>query len=225
MTLAETFFNLEVLKHSMPLLLSGLWMTIRLAVTSILIGLPLGLAVCMTRLYAPKPFRLIAVAYIDVLRALPILVVLIVIYYALPFVGVRLSSFVAATLGLSIAMSAFSAEVLRSGMSAVSRGQIEAATALGLNFWAIVGFVVLPQAIRLVVPALTSNCIGLVKETSLASVVALSELLKQGNDAQALNANPTPLIAVALIYLTFLWPLVRLVDRSDAKANRSRANA
>ena len=225
MTLAETFFNLEVLKHSMPLLLSGLWMTVQLAVTSILIGLPLGLAVCMTRLHAPKPFRLIAVAYIDVLRALPILVVLIVIYYALPFVGVRLSSFVAATLGLSIALSAFSAEVLRSGISAVSRGQIEAATALGLNFRAIMGFVVLPQAIRLVVPALTSNCIGLVKETSLASVVALSELLKQGNDAQALNANPTPLIAVAFIYLTFLWPLVRLVDRSDAKANRSRANA
>lgn len=222
MTLVETFFNLEVLREAVPLLVSGLWMTIRLALASILIGLPLGLAVCMTRLYGPKPLRAIAIVYIDVLRALPILVILIVIYYALPFVGIRLSSFVAATLGLSIALSAFSAEVLRSGISAIPHGQIEAATALALNFRSIMGSVVLPQAIRLVIPALTSNCIGLVKETSLASVVALSELLKEGNDAQALTGSPTPLIAVAFIYLAFLWPLVRLVDRVDANARKPR---
>ena len=134
--------------------------------------------------------------------------------------GIRLSSFVSAVTALSIVLAAFSAEVFRAGIESIPRGQLEAARALGLHFRATMRHVVLPQAIRAVVPPLTGNCVGIVKETSLASVVALPELLKQGNDAQALTANPTPLIGVAAIYLVILWPLVRILSRLERKSAR-----
>lgn len=215
MSFAETFLNAEVLLRVLPLLLTGLVMTLQLTVCAILLGMPLGLGVAVLRLYAPTPVRWLATGYIDLFRALPMLVLLILIYYALPFLGVRLSFFVSAVLALSIVLGAFSAEVFRAGIEAVPYGQVEAARALGLHFGATMRRVVLPQAVRVVVPPLTSNCVGICKETSLASVVALPELLKQGNDAQALTANPTPLIGVAVIYLLVLWPLVRLIGRLE----------
>ena len=151
------------------------------------------------------------------------LILLIVLYYALPFAGIRLSSMVSAVLALSVVMAAFSAEVFRAGIQAIPHGQVEAARALGLHFLAILRHVVLPQAVRTVIPPLTGNCVGIVKETSLASVVALPELLKQGNDAQALTANPTPLIGVAAIYLLLLWPMVRLLARLEHRSARAYA--
>ena len=163
------------------------------------------------------PCSWLAVGYVDLFRALPMLVLLILIYYALPFMGVRLSSFMSATIALAIVMGAFSGEVFRAGIEAVPKGQIEAARALGLHFGGVMRHVVLPQAVRVVVPPLTSNCVGICKETSLASVVALPELLKQGNDAQALTANPTPLIGVAVIYLLVLWPMIRMVGRLETR--------
>jgi polar amino acid transport system permease protein len=211
MALLDTFFNGAVLMSAAPALFRGLVTTILLGIMAIAFGVSSGLVIALTRLYAPKPIRLLSIAYIDIFRAAPILVVLILIYYALPFVGVRFSSWTSATLALSLVMAAYSAEIFRSGIQAVPRGQFEAAAALGLPFFLVLRKVVLPQALRMVIPPTTSNCVSLFKDTSLASVVALPELLKEANDAQALYANPTPLIGAALIYLLFLWPLVRLV--------------
>lgn len=215
MSFTETFLNWDVFIRVLPLLLAGLWMTVKLALAAVGFGLPGGLLVAIARLYAPAPLRLLSTGFIDVFRAIPMLILLILLYYALPFMGVRLSSFASAVTALSLVLAAFSAEVFRAGISAIPVGQIEAARALGLHFGIILRRVVLPQAIRLVIPPLTSNCVGIVKETSLASVVALPELLKQGNDAQALTANPTPLIGVAGIYLLILWPMVRLLSRLE----------
>lgn len=220
MSFTETFLNVGVFLRVLPLLLSGLWMTVRLALFAVLFGMPLGLLVAILRLYGPTPIRWVATGFTDIFRALPMLILLILLYYALPFMGVRLSSFVSAVTALSIVLAAFSAEVFRAGIEAVPIGQVEAARALGLHFAAIMRRVVLPQAIRRVVPPLTGNCVGIFKETSLASVVALPELLKQGNDAQALTANPTPLIGVAAIYLLALWPMVRLLGRLEQRKAR-----
>ncbi len=217
MSLIDTFFNGEVLLSAFPALLRGLWTTILLGIMAIVIGISAGLAISIVRLYAPKPFRLVAVAYIDILRATPVLVVLILIYYALPFVGLRFSSWTSATMALSIVMAAYSAEIFRAGIQAVPKGQFEAAAALGLPFFLVLRKVVLPQAIRTVIPPTTSNCVSLFKDTSLASAVALPELLKEATDAQALYANPTPLIGAAIIYLAFLWPMVRLVGWLEVK--------
>lgn len=215
MSFSETFLNADVLIRVYPLLLRGLWITIQLAAAAMLFGLPGGMLVVVMRLYAPAPVRWLAVGFIDMFRALPMLILLIMLYYALPFMGVRLSSFTAAVLALSLVLAAFSAEVFRAGIAAIPHGQVEAARALGLHFGTILRRVVLPQAVRIVIPPLTSNCVGIFKETSLASIVALPELLKQGNDAQALTANPTPLIGVAAIYLLILWPMVRLLSRLE----------
>jgi polar amino acid transport system permease protein len=143
---------------------------------------------------------------------MPVLVVLILIYYALPFVGIVFSSFTAAAIALSIVLGAYSAEVVRAGIQAVPNGQFEAASALGLHFWLTMRKVILPQAIRIVIPPQASNCVSIIKDTSLASVVATTDLLKQATDAQALYANPTPLLGAALIYVAILWPLVRLTS-------------
>lgn len=216
--LTDTFFNGDVMWRALPMLGRGLVNTFYLAVASIFIGTIAGILICIARLYGPKPVRLLAVGFIDIFRALPILVVLIVIYYALPFVRIRLDSFTSATIALSIVLAAFTAEVFRAGIKSVPAGQFEAARALGLPFYVTLLKVIVPQAVRIATPPQTSNCISIVKDTSLASVVAMPDLLKQATDAQALMANPSPLIAAAAIYLIILWPLVRLVAYLEQRA-------
>ncbi|MCA0400258.1 MAG: amino acid ABC transporter permease [Proteobacteria bacterium] len=211
MSVFDTFLNWKVFVQTLPLLLSGLSITISLGLAAILLGFAGGMALALLRLYAPAPVRLIAIAYIDVFRAIPLLVLLVVVYYALPFVGLRFTPFTSATLALSMVSAAYSAEILRAGIEGVPKGQFEAARALGLSPLRRMTDVILPQAIKLVIPPMTSNAINVLKDTALASVVAMPDLLKQATQAQALAANPTPLISAALIYLILLLPLVRLV--------------
>ena len=218
MSLLDTFFNGQVMLSAFPALMRGLLNTILLGLLAIGIGIPVGLVISLVRLYAPKPFRWLAIGYIDIFRAMPVLVVLILIYYALPFVGIRFSSWVSATLAFTFIMSAYSAEVFRSGIESIPHGQFEAAQALGLTFLQTLYKVILPQAVRVVIPPATSNCVSMFKDTSLASAVALPELLKEANDAQAFYANPSPLIAAALVYLAFLWPMVRLVGYLEKRS-------
>ncbi|HEX2135532.1 MAG TPA: amino acid ABC transporter permease [Microvirga sp.] len=218
MDLVTTFFNPDVFVRAWPLLVSGLATTLALGAAGILVGTALGLLACLARLYGGRVLRCAATAFVDLFRAVPILVVLILIYYALPFVGVRLSSFVAATAALALVFAAFTAEVLRAGIEAVPKGQVEAAAALGLPLPVTLLKIVLPQAVRMAVPPQTSNCVSLLKDTSLASVVAMPDLLKQATDAQAYFANPTPLIGAALVYVALLWPLVRAVAVLERRA-------
>ena len=217
MDLIDTFFNLRVLADTFPLLLQGLGITVLLGAVSIVLGFVGGLLVALLRLYGPKPLRWITRVYIDVFRSIPLLVLLVLVYYALPFVGIRLSSFAAATAALSLVSCAYTAEIFRAGIEAIPKGQFEAAGAIGLGFVDTMRDVVLPQALRIVTPPLTSNCINVLKDTALASVVAMPDLLKQATQAQALAANPTPLIGAALLYLALLLPLVRLVGWFEAR--------
>ncbi|MDS9469170.1 amino acid ABC transporter permease [Paracoccus sp. MBLB3053] len=220
MDLFDTFFNLDVLATSFPMLIKGLWLTLELGAASILAGLLLGLGLCMLRLYGPMPVQILTRLYIDIFRSIPLLVLLIIVYYALPFVGVRLSSFASAMAALTMVSGAYTAEIFRAGIEAVPRGQFEASAALGLSQRRTMMDVILPQAIRMVIPPLTNNSINVVKDTALASVVAMPDLLKQATQAQALAANPTPLIGAAAIYLAFLLPMVMLVSRLEGRFNR-----
>ena len=220
MGFVETFLNWDVFVRSMPLLLTGLKVTAQLGVVSILAGLLLGLCVAMIRLYAFAPLQIVAKIYIDVFRSIPLLVLLIVVYYALPFVGLRLSPFMSAVCTLTVVSGAYTAEIFRAGIDAIPKGQFEAAHALGLGFRHTMLDVVLPQAVRIVMPPLTNNSMNVIKDTALASVVAMPDLLKQATQAQALEANPTPLIVAAIIYIACLWPLVLFVGRLE---NRMRA--
>ncbi|MEH6721587.1 MAG: amino acid ABC transporter permease [Aurantimonas endophytica] len=217
MDIVDTFFNVGVLVRYFPLLLEGLWRTIALGVLSIVLGLVGGLVLAMLRLYGGRFVRFLVIAYVDVFRALPVLVWLVIVYYALPFVGIRLSAFASATAALTMISSAYTAEIYRAGIQAIPRGQFEAAQSIGLSQWYLMRDVVLPQAFRIVIPPLTNNSINVMKDTALASVVALPDLLKQATQAQALAANPTPLIGAALLYLLLLLPLVRLVAVFEAR--------
>lgn len=221
MSALDIFFNMSVLQRAFPMLLQGLWNTFTLGITAIVVGSILGVFIALARLYGVLPVRLLAVAYTDLMRAMPVLVVLILIYYALPFGGIVLSSYVAAAIALSMVLAAYTAEVVRAGIQAVPRGQFEASSALGLGFWRMMQKVVLPQAVRLVIPPHASNCVSIIKDTSLASVVAMTDLLKQATDAQALFANPTPLIGAALLYVAILWPLVRLTAWLEQRFQRA----
>lgn len=222
MSIFDTFFNPRVFVETLPLILSGLGTTLALGFTCIVIGFIAGVAAAILRLYGPRPVRWATIAFIDTFRSLPVLVLLFVVYYALPFAGIRLSSFLAAATAISMVSAAYCAEIIRAGIEAVPRGQFEAARALGLYFVLTMRKVVLPQAIRTVLPPLTSNAINVMKDTALASVVAMPDLLKQANQAQALAANPTPLIAAAAIYLLILLPLVRLVGVLEHRLSRTR---
>ena len=223
MSLVHTFFNSEVMFAALPALLRGLINTLLLSVMSISAGSVAGLLVSLVRLYAPKVLRVLAIIYIDLLRALPMLVVLILIYYALPFLGIRFTSWTSAVLAFSMVMSAYSAEVFRAGIEGVPAGQFEAAAALGMPFTQTLRLVVLPQAIKAIVPPMTGNCVSMFKDTSLASTVALPELLNEATNAQALYANPSPLIMAAIVYVALLWPMVRLVSILERRTQARRA--
>ncbi|MDQ1902671.1 MULTISPECIES: amino acid ABC transporter permease [unclassified Paracoccus (in: a-proteobacteria)] len=217
MDIFDTFLNAEVMRRTFPMLLQGLWITLQLGAASIVAGLVLGLGLSMLRLYGPAPVRFLTRVYIDIFRSIPLLVLLIIVYYALPFVGLRLSPFVSAMTALTLVSGAYTAEIFRAGIEAIPKGQFEASAALGLSGRQTMADVILPQAVKIVIPPLTNNSINVVKDTALASVVAMPDLLKQATQAQALAANPTPLIVAAAIYVAFLWPLVALVSRMERR--------
>lgn len=222
MDIITTFFNLGVLERSLPLLLSGVLVTLQLGIVGIVAGLVCGLVMALLRLYGNRFVSVLAKIYIDFFRSIPILVLLIVIYYALPFVGVRLSPFMSAAAAITLVATAYTAEIFRAGLEAIPRGQFEASEALGLSYRHMMGEVILPQAIKIVIPPLTNHCINVLKDTALASVVAMPDLLKQATQAQALMANPSPLIGAAIIYVALLWPLVSIVARLEKRFNTGK---
>lgn len=222
MELLNTFFNVDILTQYFPMLIGGFLRTIALGFLSIILGLIGGLILALVRLYTPKWIRMLAYVYIDVFRAIPVLVWLVLVYYALPFVGIRMSPFLSAVVALTMISSAYAAEIYRAGIEAVPKGQVEAAKAIGLNHRDMMRDIILPQALRIVIPPLTNNSINVMKDTALASVVAMPGLLKQAKQAQALAANPTPLIGAAILYLLMIWPLVRMVGVVERHYSQGR---
>jgi polar amino acid transport system permease protein len=212
-TLLDQFFNISIMIKTMPLMLKGLVMTLKLCAAVILLGLVGGLLVALGNLSPRKWLRLPSIVFTDIFRALPPLVLLIFIYSGLPFAGVEISPFTAVVLAFFLNNSAYYAEVYRAGILSVPKGQLEAARSTGLSKSQALVHVVLPQAVRNVLPDLLSNTIEVVKLTSLASAVSFSELLYSANMARSVTYNASPLVLAALIYLVLLWPLVRLVSR------------
>jgi polar amino acid transport system permease protein len=206
--LQENFFNLDVAWRYLPSIGEGMIVTIQLAVLIVVTGLGFGLALAFLRGLQWRALVWPIVVFADVFRALPPLVVLIIFYFAGPFVGIRMSGFFATWLTLSLALAAFAEEIFWAGILSVGRGQWEAARSTGLRYGQTLGYVVLPQAVRLAIPPLTNRTIAVTKMTALASVVAVEEILANAATAQAYSANTTPLTMAALAYLVIFVPLV-----------------
>jgi polar amino acid transport system permease protein len=213
--LAHQFFNLDIMRQAWPLVLRGLTMTLWICAAVIPLGLAGGLLVALASRSHRAWLRGSTTAAITFFRALPPLVLLILIYAGLPFAGVRLSPFMAVCLAFLLNNASFYGEIFRAGIESVGRGQWEAARSTGLREPQIMASVILPQAVRNVSPDLVSNTIEVVKLTSLASVVALPELLHSAEMARSVTYNSSPLVLAAGIYLLLLWPFVRLMSRLE----------
>ncbi len=204
------YFNLEVARTYLPDMLKGFLVTVEMAALIIIFGFCLGLLLAVIRTLRIRVVNVVLIIYIDVFRALPQLMIIVFAYFALPYAGIRLSSFWAATISLSLILGAFNEEIFWAGFTSIERGQWEAARSTGLTFLQALLYVVLPQAIRMAIPPLTNRTIAITKGTSLASVVAVQEIIKAATHSVALAANPTPLMMGAILYLILFAPLVRI---------------
>lgn len=221
--LLRNFFNIEVFQQVLPFLLQGLLTTVGLSLLVIPLGLAGGLFVALVATQTESRLvRILVAIYVDVFRALPPLVLLIFIYFGFPFLGIDMPKLLAVALGFLLNNASYYGEIFRAGLMAVPQGQMEAARSTGLSRLQALTYVVVPQATRNVLPDLIGNSIEVVKLTTLASVVALPELLRVARDAQSLLYNPSPVVLAALIYLALLWPLVRLLSRLEHKSMISR---
>ncbi|MEM9783511.1 MAG: amino acid ABC transporter permease [Pseudomonadota bacterium] len=214
---ADQFLNLEIMAAAWPTILTGLGMTLVLCAVVVPLGLAGGLATAIAANSQRRWLRWPTVALIDFFRAIPPLVLLIFVYAGLPFAGVRLDPFMAVAFAFLLNNSAYYGEIFRAGLISVPAGQLEAARSTGLGHGQALAYVVLPQALRNVLPDLVSNTVEVVKLTSLASVVSLSEMLHAAQLARSVTYNTSPIVLAALIYLAMLWPVVRLISRFERR--------
>ena len=218
----EAFLNAEIALAAAPILWLGFQQTLLLALLTVPLGLAAGFAFALLSTRREPWLRWPLMAFIDIFRAIPPLVLLVLLYAGLPFAGLDLGAWGAVALAFLLNTGAYYAEILRAGIEAVPRGQAEAARALGLRRWQVWCFVVLPQAVRNVLPDLIGNTLEVVKLTSIASVVALPELLFQARQAQSVTFNATPILVAAVAYFVLLWPFVRLLSRLENRQLAAR---
>ena len=211
----QQFFNLSIMEQAFPLILAGLKQTIIICLIVIPLGLAGGLAFALSSLSRFRTVRWTAIAWIDFFRAIPPLVLLIFIYAGLPFAGFRPSPMTAVAIAFFLNTSSYYGEIYRAGIESVGLGQWDAARSSGLRGYHTLIYVVLPQAVRNVLPDLVSNTVEVVKLTSIASVVALPELLYSADMARSVTFNSSPIVLAAAIYLAMLWPVVRLISRLE----------
>lgn len=203
----DQFFNLEVMAKYLPDVAAGFVVTVELALSVIVTGLALGLALAVIRAFQIRPVNWLIILFVDLLRALPPLVILIIFYFGLPFIGITMSAFVISWLVLAFVLASFAEEIYWAGITSVNRGQWEASRSTGLGFTQTLFYVVIPQAIRMTIPPLTNRTIAITKNTALASVVTVEEMLTVAQTSLAYAANSSPLTMAALGYLLIFFPL------------------
>jgi polar amino acid transport system permease protein len=211
----QAFFSLEILRQAWPILWAGLLNTLLLSAVVVPLGFLGGLILALLGTVPSRWVRWPLIAWVDLFRSLPPLVLLVFVYAGLPFAGLEVGALTAVAIGFFLNTGAYYGEILRAGIESVPRGQVEAARSTGLTAAQATAHVVLPQAVRNVLPDLISNTLEVVKLTSIASVVALPELLFQARQAQSVTYNATPIMAAAVVYFLLLWPVVRLLSRLE----------
>jgi polar amino acid transport system permease protein len=228
----EQYFDLDIMRDNFDYVLEGFWMTVQLAVVSGILAMVWGLVLALVRAApgrAMLPLRGLAITYIDVLRGVPLLLVILLIDGSLPVLdflpeSIRIPDYLGkpeifwyGVLALSLTYGAYYAEVYRAGLDAVPYGQMEAARSLGMSYAKAMRHVIVPQAIRKVIPPMLNDFIALMKDTSLVGVIALVEVVKAGREVQAENFNSSALTLGAIMFIVVTIPLARLVDRLIAR--------
>ncbi|MES2190630.1 MAG: amino acid ABC transporter permease [Pseudomonadota bacterium] len=206
-------------------LLAGVWLTLALSVTAILISVVMGIVLAVSLLSQYKALRYTARTYVEIFRAIPLLVLLLWVYYGLPVVsGLQFDAFVAGVMALALSDAAFEAEVFRAGLQSVPKGQREAAETLGLSRWTTLGHIVFPQAIRTILPALGNQFVYVLKMSSLVSVVGLQEFTRRANELNVTEYRPLEIytflvVEYLLLILLTSWG-VRVLERRLTRSQR-----
>jgi polar amino acid transport system permease protein len=216
------FFNISIMEKAFGLLFDGFLMTVLLCLLVVPVGIAGGAAIAILSALKSRALNRVLIVWVDVFRALPPLVLLVFVYNAPPFAGYKISEFTAVVVALGLNSMSYYGEIFRAGVESVGRGSWEAARSTGLTWSQTMAWVILPQAVRNVLPDLVSNTLEVVKLTSLGSVVALHELMYAARSAQQLTFNYSPLILAVIMYFIVLWPLVRLLSRLEHKKIATR---
>ncbi len=206
----DTFFNPEVMANYFPKIVEGLLVTCQIAFLVVISGIVFGLALALLRSYRWTPVNLAIIFFVDMFRALPPLVLILILYFGLPNVGFTLSGYVVLWLVLTCVLAAFSEEIFWAGILSVDKGQWMASRSTGMSYTQTLLNVVMPQAIRLTIPPLTNRTIAITKNTALGMVIGVDELLNEATTAQAFSGNATPLMMGAIAYLILFVPVVYL---------------
>lgn len=204
-------FEWGLFVESLPALAKGATTTAYLALSAAVFGLAIGLLGGLMRVTRNPVLRSAALGYVVVMRGVPLLVTMLFIYYGLPSAGILLDATTVAILALAMTNGAYVAEIVRAGIQSIDRGQMRAARSLGMSVPLAMRRIILPQALRRVLPPITNEAITLLKNTSLVSVIAIPDLLRAGTDIMTWRANTfSPFAGVALMYLCLTLPLVAL---------------
>jgi len=219
----DTFFDWDAFKDSFPDVLRGFWLDVKIFVVVEIVVLVLGLVVALVRASrAPTffPFRILAASYTDIFRGLPVILVVYLIGFGVPALelsGVPSDPVVLGGFALALCYGAYVAEVYRAGIESIHPSQTSAALSLGLTPGQSTRFVVLPQAIRRVIPPLLNDFIALQKDVALVSILGPLEAFRVAQISASSTFNYTPLLAAAVLYLAVTIPMARLVDRATAR--------
>ncbi|MBC7456555.1 MAG: amino acid ABC transporter permease [Massilia sp.] len=212
---------LTLLREAGPVMLTGAGYTLMFALASMVGGLALGFPVALLRMASWALLRWPAALYVSVMRGTPLLVQIFVIYYGLPSIGIELSPVTAGVLALSLNAGAYLVESVRGAIGSVSVGQWGASFSLGLGYWQTLIFIVLPQALRVAVPSMSNTLISLIKDTSLVSVITMTELMLSTREVIATTFRPLPLyLAAAALYWCMSLAFGRLQRRAEQHLNR-----
>lgn len=213
----HTFFNLEVAAKYWPDLAKGLGITAGIGLLVAITGLVFGVVLAVLRALQIRPLSLLIIAFADIMRALPPLVLMIVFFFAFPLIGLPMNAFTTVWLALSLVLAAYAEESVWGGILSLPRGQSEAARSTGLTWWQTMTSVILPQAFRIAVPPLTNRVIAISKNVALGSVVALNEVLNEAQSATSNSGNPTPLTMAAFAYLLLFIPVIFAARRLESR--------
>lgn len=203
------YFNFTLLSAHIPEILQGFLVTIEMAVLTVVLGILLGLALAVLRAYQWRSVNILIMLFADIFRALPQLVLIVLAAFALPYVGLILSPFVATVGALSLVLAAFAEEIFWGAFASIPIGQWEAPRSTGLTFTQTLFGVILPQAVKIALPSLTNRAIAISKATTLGSVIAVPELLGVATSVESTLANPSALTLSALLFLALFFPFVR----------------
>ena len=207
-----------------PILMNGVALTIIVTIGSLLLSTVLGLIWAMMRVSGIKVLSMLSASLINVIRGIPIIVLLFYLYFVMPDLGVTLSALQAAILGLGIAYSAYQAENFRAGIEAIDKGQIEAAQSIGMGWWLTMRRVVLPQAVRIVLPPYGNVMIMMLKDSSQASTITVAELTLKGQLIASSTFKYTSVLSmVAVLYLVMSVPLILFVGWLERRTQRARS--